>query len=93
MSYKTKDRSYKGEIELSDKKLTFDYTVYVEADIKDSYYTDNPWESSFEVNFKKFYAYYEEESENGELLKKEETDEAILSDLKELATEWLADNF
>lgn len=90
MSYKTRDRSYKGEFELS--KLSFDYTVYVEADIEDSFDTDNPWESSFEVKFKKFNAYYEEENEKGELVEKEETDQKILEELKDLAKEWLADN-
>ena len=90
MSYKTRDRSYKGEIELS--KDSFDYIVYVEADIEDSYDTDNPWESSFEVKFKKFSAYYEEENENGELVEKEETDESIIKNLKELAEIWLDEN-
>lgn len=87
MSYRTRDRSYKGEIELS-----FDYTVYVEAEIEDSYDTDNPWESSFEVKFKEFSAYYEEENENGELVEKEETDQKTLKELKDLTEEWLANN-
>ncbi len=90
MSYRTRDRSYKGEIELS--KDSFDYTVYVEAEIEDSYDTDNPWESSFEVKFKEFSAYYEEENENGELVEKEETDESIIKDLKELVEIWLGEN-
>jgi hypothetical protein len=89
MSYMTRDRSYKGEIELS--YFCFDYTVYVEAEIEDSYDTDNPWESSFEVKFKEFSAYYEE-NENGELVEKEETDESIIKDLKELAEIWLGEN-
>lgn len=92
MSYKTRDRRYKGEFELNGKKLSFDYIVYVEADIEDSYDTDNPWESSFEVKFKKFNAYYEEENEKGELVEKEETDQKTLEELKDLAEEWLANN-